>query len=197
MTKLARLNALVAPLEGIETEQHPLRFLAPAANLPPALLEPLRANRRLMGVVRLLEQGKRERAVVEAVPAWHNADFAQDLMTSLDANIQTLGKVASQLARNRLVEEWKYARTVNDMGAIERFEIKKSRWEIGQALRKPLTADLDAAIGALKTIIPKIEDGSSIKAELLFQLAELYREKADTLLSAPRTSHRTTRRKGR
>jgi tetratricopeptide (TPR) repeat protein len=183
LAKLDRLHALVAPIEPHITgplDDNLNRLLEPDGGLPPALLAELRSNRRLMGVSRLVKQIERERAAVLAVRAWQTSPFARELAGYLDENATLLRKVASQLVKNRLTEMWKAQRGFEDNADIVRFELKTAQAQ----LAAKGSSHSAAAADTLKKIIPRLEDGSSQKAELLFQLAELYCDLADERASS-------------
>jgi hypothetical protein len=189
LTKLDRLQLFVTPLEPYLSgpPDQPLdRLLESDGGLPPGLLAELRSNRRLMSMYRLLRQTERERAAVLAVTAWQTSPFSRDLAGYLESNAELLRKVVSQLVKNRLTELWRAARGFADTADVIRLEIATQRYELADVGMLNGTGYRTAAADALKRVIPKVEDGSPQRAELLFRLAELYRDIANEVSAQPR-----------
>lgn len=120
---------------------------------------PPEAPRRYLGVARGLDQAKRERAAVVAAKLDRN--LTQGLLDGLDAYATAYEQVRQRLGESWTTNDERAWRGWNDMADIIRLESAKA-----PAVQATL----------LQKLLPKITDGSDVKGELLFRLAEAERE---------------------
>lgn len=126
-------------------------------------------NRMTRSVVALCEQLDRERAAIASVAQWREPGLAAELTGALEPLGQLLTKSAARQVKERVAERYRDQGLFADNGVIITLEYASDR---SQTL---------AQAEALKRIIPRLEDGSPQKAELLFRLAEVYRTHSEGL----------------
>jgi tetratricopeptide (TPR) repeat protein len=142
--------------------------------IPAVLLPSIRGNNRFLTVLQLAQEHRRELAQIEASPTLRGTPLAIEVAQYLTQNLAVLEDIGAQYAKNRVTEVIRNAQSFADQADIVTFEVARQRmWKSKSPDR------FDRPIAALRKFIPRIEEGSMQKAELLFQLAALTRAKGD------------------
>jgi hypothetical protein len=101
--------------------------------LPRPVLNWVRANQRMLGLLAMLEQIDREKARLRDSQAFVSAGVTSEIVAALDQNRGTLEQVAGSLARSRLLEAHGTIVAFSHQAEIIRFEVAKAETELAEA----------------------------------------------------------------
>ncbi len=103
-----------------------------SAQVPKAVLNWVRTNERMRGLLGMLAQIETERARIQEAQDWKAGSLSNDLITSLDQNKGVLEQTTGTIARARLTEAYKTIKGFGDQVEIIRFEIAKAEKEFAE-----------------------------------------------------------------
>lgn len=101
--------------------------------LPRPVLNWVRSNQRMKGLLAMLAQIDREKARLTDLDASVSAGVTSEVVPSLDQNRSTLEQVAGNFARARLLEAQASIKAFSDQAEIIRFEVAKAEKELTEA----------------------------------------------------------------
>lgn len=118
-------------------ERDPVEFFklldTDSGKIPPAVLNYVRTNERMLGLFSMRRQIDVEKKQLEENSSWRAARLSADVTTYLDSVRGVVESVAGRLARKGLVDAYKSIKGFADTGEIIRFETSKAEKELAEA----------------------------------------------------------------
>ncbi|MFO0598999.1 MAG: tetratricopeptide repeat protein [Myxococcaceae bacterium] len=115
------------------TDYFKLVNVTESEQVPKAVLNWVRTNERMLGVLGLLKQIDVEKQMLENNQSWKAAKMSGEVTTYLDQNRATAEQVAGQIAKGRLTEAYRTIKGFGDQVEIIRFEIAKAEKELAES----------------------------------------------------------------
>src|SRR5205085_214472 len=142
------------------------------SRLPPAVQHQLQKNERVSAMRAYLEQLDREAARVRAEPGLAGSALKDELLDAIARQKELSAQLAGKFVQGRLADMVRLIDVLQGDRELIAFETTKGEKEMLET-----RFDADELIEDLKVIIPRMPEGDR-RADLYFQLAELWWEKA-------------------